>query len=156
MVSDEKAHGLGFKIAQCALPKDMISYNVSNGQHWANKTKSWKQARDWAIWFRCSEGLGFEQKQGKNRRLIKITRILSGRMRLFEKVNLYAGAKPVEDALVHLGWLIDDDEKHEDVLVEQVRVSVAPGWMQKAVRERKAKVAVEIFDLDEPIKNAKT
>lgn len=152
MVSDAKAHGSGFKLAQCALPKDMVSYNVSNGQHWSNKSKSWKQARDWMIWFRCNEGLGFTQKQGKNRRLVKITRILSGRMRLFEKVNLYAGAKPVEDALVHLGWLTDDAEKYEDLIVEQVRVDAAPDWMQKAVLEYKAKVAVEIFDLDEAIR----
>jgi hypothetical protein len=138
-------------LARCAVPRDMISYNKSQGQHWAHKTKSTQQKKEWAKWLRSTEGLDIPVLQGANKRMIRICRIVSGRMQLFEPVNLWAGAKPIEDALVDLGWLEDDDAKHCELKVEQFKVQSAADWIQEAVRQCKAKITVEVFDLDAPV-----
>lgn len=139
-------------IARCALAHDVVSYNVSQGQHWSHKTKSTNQKKKiWIPLLRSSEGLDIPVMQGRNRRMVKITRVVTGRMRLFEKVNLYAAAKPVEDALVKLGWLTDDAKKYCELLVEQCAQQDAPEWLEEAVCDKGAKIAVEIFDLNDPI-----
>lgn len=137
----------GTLVGRCAIPRDMVSYNRSQGQHWSNKLKSSGQKKDWMTWLRSSEGLDVPDRQSIYRRKLVITRIVHGTMKKFEKVNYYAGAKPIEDALVTLGWLKDDDEKHCELVVEQTLVADAADWIQDAVRKNGAKIAVEVYEL---------
>ncbi|NDQ57358.1 MAG: hypothetical protein GZ088_09835 [Acidipila sp.] len=138
-------------IARCALTKDIVSYNASQGQHWSHKSKSTQQKKIWATLLRSSEGLDIPVSQGNHRRMLKVTRVTTGKMHLFEKVNLYAAVKPVEDALVDLGWLTDDSLKYCELVVEQFHAAYAPEWLQEDVIARKVKIAVEIFDLNDSI-----
>jgi hypothetical protein len=72
-------------------------------------------------------------------------------MKEMEPANFPSGMKPVEDALVRLKWLIDDARKYVDTEMRQVLFEEAEVWMQQAVKEKGAKIAVEVFELDEVI-----
>lgn len=137
----------GILLGRCAIPRDMVSYNRSQNQHWSNKLKSSAQKKDWMMWLRSDEGLGIPENQTIYRRKLIITRIVSGPMKKFEKVNYYAGAKPIEDAMVMLGWLKDDDEKHCELIVEQKLATESDDWVKDAVQKIGAKIAVEVYEL---------
>ena len=43
------------------------------------------------------------------------------RSRFQDKDNMYGSVKPLVDAVNKLGWLIDDDPKHVDLKVEEIK-----------------------------------
>lgn len=134
-------------VGRCAVWKDVISYNISQGSHRYSVNKSHMQTREWAKLLRSTDGLGFEIRQIKYRRRVLIRRVLRGRMKPFEPVNLWAAAKPVEDALVKLGWLIDDAEKYCDLQVQQPLFTELSLHEQREIEKRNAKILVSIYDL---------
>lgn len=69
-------------------------------------------------------------------------------MQKMEPANYPSGMKPVEDALVDLKWLIDDAPKYVETVLRQIDVNEAEDWLKKLVETRRAKIAVEIYDLD--------
>jgi len=137
-------------IRRGVFQKDVISGNVSNYKHWTNKTKSCQQVKLWNIILRGDTGLDIPVKQEKFKRLIKIKRVISGRMKPFDKVNLYTAIKPLEDALVNLGWLIDDSDIYRDLEVCQARCEDLDTWEREQVKYG-SKIFVEIYDLEENI-----
>jgi hypothetical protein len=134
-------------VGRCAVWKDIISYNVSQGAHRYSVNKSHKQTREWAKLLRSTDGLGFEVLQKQYRRRVLIRRVLRGRMKPFERVNLFAAAKPLEDALVKLNWLIDDAEKYCDLQVQQPVFAELDLQEQREIEKRNAKILVSIYDL---------
>jgi hypothetical protein len=139
-------------LRRCALEKDIVSYNDVTG-HWSHKSHSWKQRQLWGLLLRSSEGLDIPIPQTEHRRKLIITRVVSGRMKKMEPANFPSGMKPVEDALVDLKWLIDDAPKYVETELKQIEVAEAEDWLKKLVETRRAKTAVEIYDLDSPICN---
>jgi hypothetical protein len=144
-VSSTEPGETGKLIRRCAIPKDIYSYNRVSGGHWSNKSKSWKQTQEWATWLRSSEGLDIPEPQKEFRRRLVITRVVGPRMKEMEIANYPSGMKSVEDALVRLGWLIDDSRKYVDTEMRQVRLSEAESWVREKVG---AKITVEVYELD--------
>lgn len=140
----------GILLARCALTKDIVSYNAVHG-HWSNKSHSWKQAQLWEILLRSTIGLDIPVKQGTVKRRLVITRVVHGRMKEMELANYPSGMKPIEDAMVNLGWLIDDAPKYVETEMRQIKVENAEAWLQEKVMREDARIAVEIYDLDSPI-----
>ena len=48
-------------------------------------------------------------------------RITVYRSRFQDKDNMYGSAKPLIDAVKKLGWIVDDDPKHLDLKVEEIK-----------------------------------
>jgi hypothetical protein len=138
----------GKLIRRCALPRDIFSYNRVSGGHWSNKTKSWKQTQEWQLWLRSSEGLDIPEPQKEFRRRLVITRVVGPRMKEMEVANFPSGMKSVEDAIVNLGWLIDDSRKYVDTEMRQIRLNEAEEWVKQKAG---AKIVVEVYELDSPI-----
>jgi len=98
------------------------SLNRTSGRHWGTKHKT---AKDWRLEIRSICGLppsDLCREQVVNGRpilsidsVVKLTITMksarrTGRRRARDRVNRYASVKPVEDALVHWGWMWDDDD----------------------------------------------
>ena len=53
---------------------------------------------------------------GKAQLLIQVHR-----SRFQDKDNMYGSVKPIVDAIKKLGWIVDDDNKHLDLKVEEIK-----------------------------------
>ena len=49
--------------------------------------------------------------------------LISERNRILDYQNLVGGAKPIPDALKHLGWIVDDDPTHWSCVYIQSKVA---------------------------------
>lgn len=101
----------GRVIAAWTIPRRIESQNKFQWRHWryyATYRKSWgKVLALIAGRSTCEE--------------FRRVRITSHRVRLLDEGNLVGGAKPIPDALVALGWLVDDSRQWCKVEYVQTR-----------------------------------
>jgi len=96
-------------IRRCALPKMLRSLNTFTGGNWYSRNKHWRETPEWMKWLRSSQGLGIPVPHGNRKRRVLIVRMMISRQRYWDDENQYGGSvKPLNDALVRLGWLKDD------------------------------------------------
>jgi hypothetical protein len=133
------------------LTKPLRSLNTFNGgRHWASKNKHWREAPEWELWLRSTEGLGFVIPHGNKKRRVVVTRVLHGRERLWDDENLYGGSvKPLNDALVRLGWLRDDTPQWRELELRQVKATELSGHPCAELLKKTARTIVEIHELGE-------
>jgi hypothetical protein len=106
------------------LPKQLGSLN----DHAINAGASrWQYGRDREIWrlmlANARQLHAIPRPQGK--RYLVLTRVFSGRERERDLDNLIGAAKPVLDAMVKAGLLVDDAPKFLDCTYRQERGSVS-------------------------------
>jgi hypothetical protein len=93
------------------LPK---THNDRLRSHWRAQRR---ETKDWALMVRAACGLPqCGQVQGK----CKVT-ITLYRKRLQDPDNAVASVKPVVDALVRNGWLVDDSPEYLDLKVVEMK-----------------------------------
>lgn len=98
-------------------PSDLLEYARKQNQARSGRGQAGKPERPV-----CNEplGEGRAQKEGPTRTIV---RIMSYRVRLLDKDNLYGGAKPYVDALRYCGALEDDSPDAIDLEITQEKVS---------------------------------
>lgn len=136
-------------LRQCVLPRDIVSPNVFLSQHRFSKAKPTAQRKEWFKWLRSETGLGLPIWHKGKKRAVHVVRVVSGAMRKMDKSNLYGGVKPLEDALITLGWIKDDSEKWCELEVSQSAVlDLSDEDTSLLVHaDDDAKVIVKVFDL---------
>jgi len=91
--------------------------NQRNKWHWAKRAR---ETKDWRLLVRAACGLpGTGEVQGKHRVTITMYR-----KRLQDPDNATASVKPVLDALVAWGWLVDDSNEYVDLTVKEEKAKV--------------------------------
>lgn len=98
------------------LPITVESGNKYLRMHWAVRRKLKVRYMDEIMVALLESGYNTVDVQATGKRECKIT---SYRKKLLDRVNLYGGVKPLEDALVDFGMLIDDNEDMCDLKVRQ-------------------------------------
>lgn len=95
------------------LPIDLVSANSgcsNKGAAFASRRK-YKAVRDSAYIHVCNFRERFQIDRAAGPRRITITRVCGPRQRCWDEDNLVAACKPVVDAIVRAGLLLDDDRK---------------------------------------------
>ena len=94
---------------------EIQSQNRSQYSHWT------RYARYKDAWF-TTLNLSLPRLQGRMFQwsLWRFTRIYAGRQRPLDYGNLVGGAKPLPDALIVAGIIVDDDPKHFKAQYEQI------------------------------------
>ena len=91
------------------IPKKIESQNITNKQHY------WKYVKIKNAWL---DAVCFFMRSG-NASGYRTIRITSVRKLLLDYGNLVGGAKPLMDAIVKMGHLVDDSPKHSHQIYEQ-------------------------------------
>lgn len=115
-----------------SVPMQIVSgnrhvYNVGGSRFAYAKSRNAWQFAIRVIARRCGA------TKATGRRRVTVTRVYSGRQRELDFDNLATGAKPVLDALVREGLLVDDDRAHAEVSYRQ-RKDLA-SWTFIAIEE---------------------
>lgn len=107
-----------FHIPRTVTSGNRHVYNVG-GSRWAYK----KERDEWQHWFavRGAEE-GISRATGKRR--VTLTRYYGGRQREFDQDNYATGAKPILDAMVRAGLLVDDKREYAEVAYVQIHTDV--------------------------------
>jgi len=82
----------------------------------------WKYAKereDWMAWISAKRPI--EACKATTLRRVTLTRYFTGRERLMDRINYAAGCKPILDAMVRSGLLVDDNPKHLRDHYQQIR-----------------------------------
>lgn len=87
--------------------------NTTLRWHWA---KRHKYNEGWFVRFIAEAGRPSFKVKGQAK-----LRITVYRSRSQDKDNMYGSVKPIVDAIKKLGWIKDDDPKHLDLKVQEVK-----------------------------------
>lgn len=98
-----------------------IAKNTGAARHEYRRVR---QAFEGAIW-----ALAYQERVPKAEapRRVTLTRLLGPRKRRYDPANLTGGCKPVVDALVNCGLLVDDGESWFEAYYRQERRGTGPG-----------------------------
>jgi hypothetical protein len=96
------------------IPEERAKLESQNKTQWAHWTAYHHYATKWRNALTLCLGRCSSPPDGK----MKVT-IASFRSRLLDQGNLVGGAKPIPDALKHLGWIKDDTPDLVDIAYSQ-------------------------------------
>lgn len=112
------------------------SMDALDGHRWAKTT--WKRKYLKAI----VPPVGVQRavvRSGRARRLVSVARYCGKRQRPYDEGNFIGGCRPLMDALVTHGWLVDDTPEWLTASYTQF----APGWLPLALVRVEAVAAFE-------------
>lgn len=108
-----------FHIPRAVTSGNRHVYNVG-GSRWAYA----KERDEWTWWFRKARRENHITDTTTKRR-VTLTRYYGGRQREFDQDNYATGAKPIVDAMVRAGLLVDDKCEYADISYVQIHTDVA-------------------------------
>lgn len=107
-----------FHIPRAVTSGNRHVYNVG-GSRWAYA----KERDAWQSWFKLrAKEEGVTKATGKRR--VTLTRFYGGRQREMDVDNFATGAKPICDAMVREGLLVDDKRAYAEIAYVQIQTSV--------------------------------
>ena len=95
---------------ELVISKKIESRNFYDSKHWSAKHKDRKEFER-QVAMALLEKYTYKERQKAQKRVRRQVTVHSQRSRLLDYTNLIGGIKPLEDALVALGLLVDDMPK---------------------------------------------
>lgn len=106
--------------ANLVIKRQPPSLNKLIGMHWAVKHRlkqTWIGELPWLN----------KDERATHRRVVKFTRLIGPRERRYDDDNFIGGCKPIRDALVSMGYILDDDDAGAEFVYSQIVSPDGPG-----------------------------
>lgn len=105
--------------------ESLNAHRTNAGSRWAQA--AYRKRRDaWLLWMRVAR-INNQITAASSRRRVTIERRIGYRQREFDADNLIGGCKPLVDAMVREGLLLDDKREHAEIHYTQIKRDGAAG-----------------------------